>query len=532
VRAFSWAGITLTLALGVTQSLADETRGDASTSPVTHADIGAEARYAEAVLAFHAQNHREAVRILQDVLKTNPRSIEALELQALSLKLLGQPSSALQTYDRLLKLTSKKDAHGPYQFEVGSILFQKGKYASARKFLRASLKNNFNIVASHFFLGLTEIAEKKFSQAEKHFLAILQSPKSEYSVAAHYYLGVTQMQLGAIIESSAQLKAAAESADQYPESALAQKVGKSATEALQAFDQDRWFAQVSTLGQSDSNVALLPNSILSTDATGTSSAKLTYSGAAGFMSSPLNTLQWVPSLRFSGNQNFNPEALESEFLSQQAVLFVTVHPLRSFHWGVRADGSFTFQNVFKTEGSTDSSYQPFSMTGDFGFFAKNLFSRQLSGQLDLYAKPQKFYTDLGTGTAQRSGYNLGAKSILRWNPLSRWLRPEVQASYERLNTEGSDFRGHQLTLDLTNGLRITDRQLLQIGVSVIRINYPEMAPTGRADLAWTTKASYFFPIGSKLTVLADLSYTSNTSTLPDAFSYKRSLYGLGLNWSL
>ncbi len=497
----------------------------------THPRIGLESQYAEAVIAFNSRNFTESLRILQEVIQKDPQYLQALELQALNLKVTGKLKESLKTYNQLLKI-KPKDEHGPLHFEIGTTLFQQKRYKDAKKYLQSALRKNFNPIPSRFFIGLIELAQKNPSRAEREFRILTQSGASEYAVAAHYYLATALFQQGATSEGTAELSLAKTEAAQFEENPLAREVRQMAEQALLPLDRSRWFGNVTTLGMYDTNVALLPEAITSTDSTGNASAKWILSGGAGMMTSPISSFQWVPNWRFSTNQNFNSAAVESEFVTQQLSLFLTYHPLHPFHWGARVEGSATFQNRISDSESGSTRYQPFSTTGDFGLFVKYIPHSKLKTQWDLYYKLLSFATDLDTGTAQRSGYNWGTRFFVRADSGSRWLQPDLTLTYERLQPNGLDYQGHQLQSDLSNSIRVGQRQLLQTTLQLVQLDYSATSPVQRKDWSWTLKASYLIPASSSFTVVFDFAQTQNLSSVPEAFNYSKQTAGVGLTLSL
>jgi predicted Zn-dependent protease len=76
-----------------------------ATQPVdtqeSHPGIGRESRYAEAVIAFNKRKTEEAVKILNELLKESPLTVEYLELKALALKGKGDEKTSLEVYQQL-----------------------------------------------------------------------------------------------------------------------------------------------------------------------------------------------------------------------------------------------------------------------------------------------------------------------------------------------------------------------------------------------------------------------------------------------
>ena len=500
-----------------------------SSSEETHPGLLDEAEYAEAVLAFNARRNGDAIRILGTVIKRSPGHLSSLEMLALLQKAQGNEKESLSTYQKLLKAKPPKE-RGPYHFEVATILFKRKNFEKARSFFTYSLRLKFNEVACHFFLGLIDLGAKRFNSASDHFESVIDSGNHEYSVAAHYYLGVAQYQLGAGTEGTAELLESRDRARDFPKSALAQQVSKASIEALKPQEGSRWYGTVSVLAQNDSNVQLTPDSVPDAQASGKSSPKFTLSGNIGRMSSPLNTWQWAPSFQTVLNRNLNEDAAEAQFITSTLMLFLNRRPLASSTWGLKASGTSTFQYLL--DSGTSGEYAPFSTTGDIGPYAKLRLARNWKLHLEGSYKPQLFLTDTTSGTAQRTGNSYALRSTVRTDSgLNSWLKPDLSLSSEFLQTRGVDYRGTSLAVDFTNTSRILGRDSLSLGVSAQWISYPDRADGARSDMTLTLKTSYIIPLSTSTALLADISWAKNTSNVDSLYSYTKFLAGAGVNLS-
>jgi len=497
----------------------------------THPGLLDEADYTEAILAYNGRKYKEAIRILDTITRRSPGHLASLEMLALLRKAEGDDKGSLTTYQKLLKAKPPEE-RGPYHFEVATLLFKKKNFDKARNFFTYALRRNFNEVACHFFLGLIDLGAKRFNSASNHFRAVVGSGNHEYRVAAHYYLGVAQFQLGAGTEGTSEILEARDRARNFPKSALAQQVSKASIEALKPQEGSRWFGTFSAIGQIDSNVQLTPDSVPDTQGSGKSSPKFTLSGSAGRMSSPLDTWQWAPSFTAVLNRNLNSQAAEAQFITSSLTLFLNYRPLAANNWGVKFSGSSTFQ--FLLDGVSDGSgaYAPFSYSGDIGPFLKFRLAPNWKLAFETGFRPQSFLTDETTGTAQRTGNSYFARTALRTDSgLNSWLKPELSVSGEYLNTNGVDFRGTNFAFDLSNTLRILGRDALSFGANLQLVNYPDRADGARADTTLGVRASYVMPISTTFAFLADINWSKNISTVPSLFSYSKFISGVGINVS-
>jgi tetratricopeptide (TPR) repeat protein len=497
----------------------------------THPGLLDEAEYTEAILAYNGRKYKEAIRILDTITRRSPGHLASLEMLALLRKAEGDEKGSLATYQKLLKAKPPAE-RGPYHFEVATLLFKKKNFDKARSFFTYALRLQFNEVACHFFLGLIDLGAKRFNSASMHFRAVIDSGNHEYRVAAHYYLGVAQFQLGAGTEGTAEILEARDRARSFPTSALAQQVSKASVEALKPQEGARWFGTVSALGQIDSNVQLTPDSVPDTQGSGKSSPKFTLSGSAGRMSSPLETWQWAPSLNAVLNRNLNDEAAEAQFITSSLMVFLNYRPLAANNGGIKLAASSTFQFLLDGVSDGSGSYAPFSYSGDLGPYLKFRLAPNWKLAVETAFRPQSFLTDETSGTAQRTGNSYFARTAIRTDSgLNSWLKPEFSISGEYLNTNGVDFRGTNFSFDLNNTLRILGRDALNLGANLQLVNYPDRADGARADTTIGLRASYVMPISTTVAFLADMSWSRNTSTVASLFSYTKFISGVGLNVS-
>ena len=497
----------------------------------THPGLLDEAEYTEAILAYNGRKYKDAIRILDTITRRSPGHLASLEMLALLRKAEGDEKGSLATYQKLLKAKPPAE-RGPYHFEVATLLFKRKNFDKARNFFTYALRLEFNEVACHFFLGLIDLGAKRFNSASNHFREVIDSGNHEYRVAAHYYLGVAQFQLGAGAEGTSEILEARDRARNFPKSALAQQVSKASVEALRPQAGARWFGTVSALGQIDSNVQLTPDSVPDTQGSGKSSPKFTLSGSAGRMSSPLETWQWAPSFNAVLNRNLNAEAAEAQFITSSLMVFLNYRPLAANTGGIKLAASSTFQFLLDGVSDGSGSYAPFSYSGDVGPFVKFRLAPNWKLAVETAFRPQNFLTDETTGTAQRTGNSFFARAALRTDSgLSSWLKPELSVSGEYLNTNGVDFKGTNFTVDLSNTLRVLGRDALSLGANLQLVNYPDRADGARADTTIGLRTSYVMPISTTVAFLADISWTRNTSTVASLFSYTKFISGVGVNVS-
>ena len=115
----------------------------------SHPGISVEPLYSEAVIAFNKKNSEEALRILNQLLKQDPRHVDALQLKALTLKTRGDDKEAIDTYTRLISLKPERET-GAYHFELG-VIYNRMKSAALsethfRKAIQLGTKDRKSVV--------------------------------------------------------------------------------------------------------------------------------------------------------------------------------------------------------------------------------------------------------------------------------------------------------------------------------------------------------------------------------------------------
>src|SRR5665213_696779 len=107
----------------------------------SHPGMDIETQYAEAVLAFNGKRYDDTVHFLDQIIRVQPKNIEALELKALTLKTAGKETKSIEVYAKLIRAKPEAE-RGPYYFEVGSIYFKQKRFKEAQPYFERSIKLN------------------------------------------------------------------------------------------------------------------------------------------------------------------------------------------------------------------------------------------------------------------------------------------------------------------------------------------------------------------------------------------------------
>lgn len=492
-----------------------------------HPGIGVESMYSEAVLAYNRKQSDEAVSILDRLLQGQPNHVEALELKALALKEKGKDAQSLDVYRKLLELKPPHE-RGPYHFQVGVIFNDEKKPELARPHFEQAVLLKFNEVPSHLFLGLISFNAGDFFAAQGHFEQVSKHGSTELKVVARYYLGMVNFKSGFAAGGTSELIAARKLSVEVPESKMARDIRGAAEKILEPFNQGQWFANLAVLTGYDSNIAQISTQgqASSTASSGMSTPKMTFSGGIGHMDSPLQTMQLVGSLRSSFNRNFNSLTHSYEYASATGSVYLNFTPLQTWSWGLKFEGTSTFQNQLQ-DGSTDRYlYAPYNFSGETGAFFRNNWDRYNQYQLDLYLRPAKYVSD-----DSQTGHSLYARGSWRHDTGSKAWNPGSYLSVEKSTTTSLDYGYQSVGAGVYDVLRPGTRDTINLSLDIYQRNYPQ-ASLARTDRNFVLRTNLVHALMGRYSILGDLSYTKNISTIEESYSYNEWNFSVGVSWTL
>lgn len=91
--------------------------------------------YAEAVLEYNSQKYDTAIRLLTEIQKKAPKTVEVLELKAITYKAMKNEKGAADAYRDLIQVKTKegkdKAEIAPYSFELGVIRYNEKNWKQA-----------------------------------------------------------------------------------------------------------------------------------------------------------------------------------------------------------------------------------------------------------------------------------------------------------------------------------------------------------------------------------------------------------------
>lgn len=500
--------------------------------------------YAMALLAFGDRHYSDALLILNELVKEKPDSIEFLELKALVYKAQKDSKNTLATYELLISQQEKKKAPiqktAPYHFEIGANYFRDQEIKKALPHLRKSIEGGFNLSAAHFFLGIGEMKLKNWEASSIHLEEVTQSRATELIPGAHLYLGQVYFKMKNGPGGMAQFRRAKSSAQKIlnnPKSSskakkAARRIVDAVENAMRPIDQAKWFGSLALSTAYDSNVLALPHSTSDASATGKSTVKESMQAGIGYMSSPLDWIQYVPSYRASFNYNFNRESRSGEYFSQTLSLFLNRNPLESFGYGLTSSVGATFQN--NVDATTDEgTFRILSTTQSVGGYAKIQLRPQWVTGTEISFNPIKNHNDKdqSTESQKRSGSSWKLRAYIQNERGDRYLNPSFSLTATLLDTDGIDNASDTFDFSLSNASYLTDRLRLSSSLTFQYVDYPKKISARRIDKIITARLAGSYTLASKWTLLSDMSYTDNDSTEESSNSYSQFVFSAGVSYS-
>ena len=493
----------------------------------------AEIQLTLATIEFQAKNYPKCRQMINEILKNDEKNGGARELLALIQSQMKDDNGAAATYERLLKDCPPLKAPG-YHFELAMIRFKQKKNNEARRHFDLAAGGLFNAGTSHFYLGVMDFSAKEWRGARHHFTASLTyTDGKSMEPVTRYYLANAYSQLGkteAAVHSYYEVSDAATSNSGINN--LPDGIRTNALKELKALDANQRYASITLQQQFDSNVQSNPSEVENpTAATGQRSGKSNLSIAAGYSTSPTRTIQITPSINYSTNYNYNYLARTFNFMNFTPALFVVYKPYARLSAGLKADGTFTMQNMLDPNESTrDLKYRPFGLTGDVGPVLKYELTPRISLGAETYWRPKRFYLDPAIGSSRRSGGGAFAKLSSEFVSGYNWWNPLLYVSYEFDHPGGTDFRMTAWGGGVANSVAVTGKLTLTGSVDAVATDYTDTVPK-RDDVAMNFRIAGTYPLVTHWMATADVTYTDNESSLDTSFKYNRWLGSVGATYS-
>jgi len=494
----------------------------------SHPGLGMESRFAEAVIAYNKRQTNKSLAILDELIQKAPDNREYLEMKALALKGTGDPKKSLEVYLRLYKV-AKGAEKGPYAFELGTLYTALGNHKEAQAYFEKALELNFNKTASQFYLGLAAYQQANYADAEKNFSEVAQTTLAPFSVMAKYYLGISYFKLNNGSLGVQQLVAVRSETRDAKNGDLEKTIGDAANKMLDPFSRGQWFGNVVLQSQYDSNVQQLPTGY--SNSTGTNNPatmKMNFSGGGGYMTAPLNTIQWVAGYRASYNYNLNSTTKGFEYFTNNASLYANYKALARTSAGLKIESSFAFQNTL-TDGSDPTTgsyqYQKYNFTGGGGLYLHHQLNSAWKMEVEANARNQTFYTD-----PNLSGVDYTGRLSIHSDFGRRFFNPGASLVYENDRAKGDTFFYNAYGVGFSNTMNFPGAITFGQTLDLLFTGYSKDDPS-RNDKNYTFRLNGVKLLSPKFSLLMDAGYIKNVSTQPDTFTYNEFETSLGIGYT-
>lgn len=517
------------------------------TTPAAHAEVpdALEPEYSEAVIAYNAKDYRKAIGFLDPLILKSPQVSEFLELKALSLKASQNDPESAKVYAALIQNKRKEKRPeselAPYQFELAMILQRTKRFDLSRRYFESALEQNFNPGVCHMYLGMAAFNSGEWQSAERHFNGVVASETNELKPAAYFYLGqaYTKMEYpsGAtqnFVNARNSSRAAIDSEGSDPESRkIAQQIFISTEQALAPYDRGQLFGHAGILTGYDSNVAAIPSTVTSAaETSGKATIKNTLLAGVGYASSSLGAFQFVPSYKGSIDYNLNKDARASQFATNVVSLYVTRSPLARLSYGMKLEGDLQFKNDVDPA-TKAGTYRIYSKGGSFGPYLRYEAAKRVLLSLEFTINPVKYDQDSTDPNSdqRRSGTGSALRLAIQNDQGTKYFNPTAALQLSSTGSQGREYDAGEMALAASNFMRFSEKLDVSPGLNYSRSSYSKRSSGERKDKLFNFQVVGSYKIKPKWTILGNLDYTTNSSTVEATYSYNRVSMASGITYS-
>lgn len=504
-----------------------------------------EPQYSEAVLAYNGRDYDRAIKILDELEKASPATIEFLELKALAYKSSNRPLQSEKIYTDLLRRKQKEGAPAkalaPYAFELGVLKYNAKNWQQASKLFQAAIRGEFNQSAAHFYLGIAAFQTEDWKTATENLQVVVKSGTDELIPPAHLYLAQcylkTRQSRGATdhlvqARDTAQ-RTLQDSSKTESSKSMAQSIFDAATKALVPLSKPQWFGSVSWIWGYDSNILSQPSTSTSslTSSTGQGSVTSTLQAGIGYMTAPTKTYQLVPSYRLSTNFNLNDLARTEEYVANQFSLYITRDPLAETSYGLKIGTDLTFANG---KGSGRFDYGYYSTIASIGPYFKQQLSQGANWGGELFWGPALYADDSQTTSAdQKNGWSLSNQFYYQQDQGSHFWNPTLAFSDSYTYAKGSNNTNLAIGLSLSSLMYLNSKLRISPKLSFTRTMYTaRSSDSGRTDHLIAIGVSLLYRWNARLSLVGEVNYEDNLSTLESSYAYSKAAATVGASYSL
>jgi tetratricopeptide (TPR) repeat protein len=496
-----------------------------------------ESQYAQALLAYREGRSKEALGLIDTLLKEAPREWKAWELRGLLLKEMGEFEPALELFKKLADTASEQNLSNqetaPYTFQIGVLLYELKRAEEAVPYFNKSAQEGFNAAAAEYFLGLIALSQGKIFQAEMHFRHAAYGKAGLLSAAAYYYLGTlaknqdnSRSTIWNWKESHRLAKGILSASPPDHPSAAAKALVEQVERSLRERDVglDEWYAEVALVTSYDSNVLLNP--AVDSGAIGPSTPSQMARFSAGLPLSLRDNLLEL-SWRGFGNYNFQSGSHGGQFIWNELGIVYTLTPHAFFHGGFRTGALLVFRfdgisvpGLLKRQ-SLGAPLAPFfALSGENAYW-----------MTEFALTPQIFFTDPGgTSTLAKSGLDWRFHSELHWRRKNRLFRPMAEIEIYRIHTSGEEFRMSGFSFSVANRFLFSEKFSGTLRLKTCFHTYSERLGDVRQDIQLSAAFEAKYQLWNTLSALSEINYLDNLSNISALYRYRRFVVGLGVDY--
>jgi tetratricopeptide (TPR) repeat protein len=206
-----------------------------------------------AILAYDEQQYDQALQELQEALRLDPNSVEALFYQGLVYVAMNRRSDAMAAWERARQL---RPADIDVAFQLGALYFAEEQYDRAKPLLQQVYQVEPSRPNLGYYLGFIEYRQQNYRQALDYLRANVPSDEN-FAQLTRLYAGLAMGALGFPAQARAAVEEALRLQPMSPLVLPAQRFGE---ELARAVEGERRFSGELRVGLFyDSNVPVVPN---------------------------------------------------------------------------------------------------------------------------------------------------------------------------------------------------------------------------------------------------------------------------------
>jgi tetratricopeptide (TPR) repeat protein len=498
----------------------------------SHPGISKESRYAEAVIAFNKKQSAEAIKILNELLKDSPKNIEYLELKALALKGKGDEKASLELYKQLYEAKPENE-RGPYAFEIANILEKEKKTSEAKPYFEKSAELGFNVAASNLYIGLGAFNASRFSEAVDYFSKATDSGILEIDLIAQYYSAICFFKMNFSTRGVQELVEAKDLSEKMlktdEKNANAKSISEASLKMLAPFSKGQWFGNAALMTQYDSNIQQLPTGSSNTaSATNASTVKANLVAGIGYMTAPANDFQVVAGYRASYNKNFNTLTQGFEYFTNNVSIFVNYRALAKTSYSAKFESNLVFQNALNNPADANSGYLPqkYNFTAGGGLIVRHQLDSYWRMEAEANMRNQHYFAD-----SSQKGKNSGISLSARRSGGGNYFNPGISLMTENNNVLGNTTYYSSYGAGFSNAMPLADQLTLNQSFDYLFSHYSRTLPI-RTDSNLSFRLGAVKMLSPKISLMADITYIKNLSSIEAAYTYNRLLTSMGVAFAL